>query len=79
MRYPAFMLLTGLNDPRVAPWQAGKMAARLQEAGSVALLRVDEESGHGRGSTRSNRDQQEADVVAFALWRAGVPDWQPRQ
>ena len=73
------MLTTGLNDPRVASWQAGKMAARLIEAGSLAFLRIDEAAGHGMGSTRSARDAEEADIAAFALWRAGVPEWQPRQ
>ena len=32
--YPAVLLTTGSNDPRVAPWQAGKMTARLQAATS---------------------------------------------
>jgi len=29
-KYPAVMLTTGINDPRVDPWQAAKMAASLQ-------------------------------------------------
>ena len=32
--YPAVLLTTGANDPRVAPWEAGKMTARLQAATS---------------------------------------------
>ena len=32
VKYPAVMLTTGMTDPRVDPWQAGKMAARLQKA-----------------------------------------------
>ncbi|HEX3550696.1 MAG TPA: prolyl oligopeptidase family serine peptidase, partial [Candidatus Elarobacter sp.] len=31
-KYPAVMLTTGINDPRVDPWQAAKMAATLQDA-----------------------------------------------
>ena len=77
VHYPPFLLTTGLNDPRVAPWQAGKMVARLTEAGSLAFLRIDEAAGHGMGSTRSARDAEEADIASFALWRAGVPEWQP--
>ena len=41
--YPAILLTTGANDPRVAPWQAAKMAARLQastNSGKPVLLRV---------------------------------------
>jgi prolyl oligopeptidase len=77
--YPAWLLTTGLHDPRVAPWQAGKMAARLQAAGGRApvLLRVEEESGHGMGTTRSTRDAEEADIAAFIFWRSGLKDWQP--
>ena len=32
--YPAVMLITGINDPRVAPWELGKFAARLAAATS---------------------------------------------
>ncbi|MFZ1990609.1 MAG: prolyl oligopeptidase family serine peptidase, partial [Alphaproteobacteria bacterium] len=49
-RYPAVMLTTGIQDPRVDPWQAAKMAARLQKAnasGKPILLRIDFEAGHG--------------------------------
>jgi len=77
VRYPPFLLTTGLSDPRVAPWQAAKMTARLQEAGGTALLRIDEKAGHGIGTTRSTRDAEEADIAAFVFWRAGVPGWQP--
>ena len=48
--YPAVMLTTGINDPRVDPWQAAKMAATLQDATSSTrpiLLRVDYDGGHG--------------------------------
>ena len=56
--YPAVMLTTGYNDARVEPWQPGKMAGRLQVAtasGKPVLLRVDFESGHGRGTPRGRR------------------------
>jgi len=32
------MLTTGFNDARVAPWQPGKMSARLQAASSSGDL-----------------------------------------
>jgi prolyl oligopeptidase len=78
--YPATLLTTGINDPRVAPWQPGKMAARLQAANSSGrpiVLRVDYDAGHGIGSTRSQRDELLADQLAFMLWQTGEPDFQP--
>ena len=73
--YPAVLLTTGANDPRVAPWQAAKMAARLQAAtssGKSVLLRVEYDAGHGMGSTKSQRDAESADEMAFLLWQLGV-------
>lgn len=32
--YPAALLETGMNDPRVDPWQMARMTARLQAATS---------------------------------------------
>jgi prolyl oligopeptidase len=81
VRYPAVLLMTGLTDPRVAPWQVAKMTARLQEAsasGNPVLLRVELEAGHGFGSTRTQVDAKRADEYAFVLWRAGIADFQPR-
>jgi prolyl oligopeptidase len=78
--YPATMLTTGINDPRVAPWQPGKMAARLQAANSSGrpiVLRVDYDAGHGMGSTRAQRDELLADQLAFMLWQMGDPEFQP--
>ena len=78
--YPATLLTTGINDPRVAPWQPGKMAARLQAAnngGRPILLRVDYDAGHGIGSTRAQREELLADQLAFMLWQTGDPDFQP--
>jgi prolyl oligopeptidase len=87
IRYPAVLLTTGMTDPRVEPWQAAKMAARLQEAmtklprsqRNPVLLRVQFDAGHGLGSTREQSDAERADEYAFALWRSGVPGFQPKQ
>jgi prolyl oligopeptidase len=79
--YPAVLLTTGLNDPRVAPWQVGKMAARLQAAtssGRPVLLLVDPDAGHGMGSTKLQRDRETADQLAFFYWQIGWPAYQPR-
>ena len=77
--YPAIMISTGLNDPRVSPWEPAKFDAALLASGTPnpVLLRVDEQAGHGIGSTRSQTDKLTADWIAFVKWRAGVPDWQP--
>jgi prolyl oligopeptidase len=80
VKYPAVLLTTGLQDPRVDPWQVAKMTARLQKAtGSKnpVILRVELDAGHGIGSTRSQADAERADEYAFVLWRAGVPAFQP--
>jgi prolyl oligopeptidase len=73
--YPAVLLTTGMTDPRVAPFHAAKMAARLQSAtrsDRPVLLRVEFESGHGPGSTREQEDQEAADTFAFLLSQTGA-------
>lgn len=77
--YPPILLTTGLNDPRVDPWQPAKMTARLLASGTKnpVLLRVEESAGHGIGSTRSQGDQLMADRAAFMFWQAGLPGWAP--
>ncbi|HEX8673544.1 MAG TPA: prolyl oligopeptidase family serine peptidase [Longimicrobium sp.] len=77
--YPAVLLMTGMNDPRVNPWHAAKMAARLQAAttsGRPVLLRVDAEAGHFGGAMSSNLESF-ADEIAFLLWQLGQPGFQP--
>lgn len=68
--YPAVLITGGRNDGRVVVWQPAKMAARLQAAttsGHPVLLRVEMHAGHGMGSTRTQRDELSADLLAF-LW-----------
>jgi len=79
--YPAVLVTTGANDPRVDAWQAAKMAARLQAAtssGKPVLLRIDYDAGHGMGSTKKQTYEVSADRFAFLLWQAGVKEFQPR-
>lgn len=68
VKYPAVLLTTGINDPRVDSWMLAKMAARLQAA-SVSerpvLLRVDYDAGHGNGSTKEQFNKKLADEYAF--------------
>jgi prolyl oligopeptidase len=78
--YPAVIVVTGINDPRVASWEPAKMAARLQSAtssGKPVLLRVDFDAGHGMGSTRPQLEQETADIESFFLWQMGVQEFQP--
>ena len=80
VKYPAVLLTTGINDPRVASWEPAKMAARLQAAttsGKPVLLRVDYDAGHGIGSTKAQQDADAADEWSFLLWQFGEPDFQP--
>lgn len=77
--YPAIMISTGLNDPRVSSWEPAKFTAALQAAGTPnpVLLRVDTQAGHGIGSTKTQGDELSTDWIAFVFWRAGLKDWQP--
>jgi prolyl oligopeptidase len=78
--YPAVLLTTGVNDPRVASWQAAKMTARLQAStisSKPILLRVDYDAGHGMGSTKTQREIELADELAFLFWQLGVSGFQP--
>ena len=77
--YPAVLLTTGVNDPRVDPWQVTKMTARLQAAtssGKPVLLRVDYDAGHGGiGATKSQHTALLTDQYSFLLWQLGDPEF----
>ena len=77
--YPAVLISTALNDPRVSPWEPAKFAAALEASGAPnpVLLRVDEQAGHGIGSTRTQGDLLTSDWIAFAFWRSGLEGWRP--
>jgi prolyl oligopeptidase len=78
--YPAVLLTTGVNDPRVDPWQMNKMTARLQAAtssGKPVLLRVDYDAGHGGiDATRAQHTALLTDQFSFLLWQLGDPEFQ---
>ncbi len=73
--YPAVLATTGMNDPRVEPWHAFKMVARLQASGSPnpVLLRVSYTTGHGGGTSLSDRDRELADAYTFLFATLNVP------
>jgi prolyl oligopeptidase len=81
LKYPATLVMLGLNDSRVAPWASLKMAARLQAAstsGRPVLLRVEGQGGHGVTAETQVRYAKLADAYAFMLWQVGDPEFRPR-
>ena len=79
--YPAVLLSTGANDPRVDPYHSRKMAARLQAAtssGRPILLRTTDRAGHGTGSALDETVALRADQFAFLLDQLGVADPAPQ-
>jgi prolyl oligopeptidase len=74
-KYPAVLFLTGANDPRVDPMQSRKMTARLQAAttsGLPILLRTSANSGHGLGTSLSERIEEYVDIYSFLFAELGV-------
>lgn len=73
--YPAVMAITGINDPRVAPWHPAKFVARLQAAttsGRPVLLRVDYDAGHGMlAASEKQNIALLTDEFSFLLWQCG--------
>ncbi|MGH8182702.1 MAG: prolyl oligopeptidase family serine peptidase, partial [Rhodanobacteraceae bacterium] len=73
--YPAVLLITGVNDPRVAPWQSRKFAAALQAATTsrypvLLLTRMNE--GHGVTASFSQRVGNAAAAMAFFAQELGL-------
>ena len=58
------------------------MLARLQAATTAladpkpVLLRLDYDAGHGVGSTKSQRNAEQADIYSFLLWQFQDPEFQ---
>lgn len=77
VRYPAVLLTHGVNDPRVAVWQSTKTGAAFEAArasvsdGRPVLIRLDYDAGHGVGNTKTQAQQETADIYAFLLWQMG--------
>ena len=72
-QYPPLLLTTGVSDPRVAPWQSRKMAARLQAAGGPApVLLLTRDTGHGIGNSLEMQIANEADLYGFIFRYLGV-------
>jgi prolyl oligopeptidase len=73
--YPAVLMLTGENDPRVDPMQSRKMVARLQAASASSapiLLRTNADAGHGGGSSLQEEINELTHAYAFIFDQLGV-------
>ncbi|PTT75211.1 prolyl oligopeptidase family serine peptidase, partial [Chryseobacterium sp. HMWF001] len=81
-KYPATLITSGINDPRVSPWMPTKFAAKLMAdniSDNPILLKVDYEGGHGGDIPVAQKYDNLADSFAFALWQLGHPDYQPKE
>jgi len=73
-KYPAVLMETGDNDPRVNPAHSRKFTARLQAANGSPypiLLKTFADAGHGASSSSDTR-QETADTFAFLFEELGV-------
>lgn len=73
--YPAVLMTTGANDPRVAPWQSRKFTAALQHAstsGQPIMLLTRMNAGHGIGAPFSQRVGNTAIMLTFFAQELGL-------
>lgn len=74
-RYPAMLVTTGLNDPRVAYWEPAKWVARLRATKTgddLLILRTHMGAGHGGSSGRYAALRETAFRYAFILDQLGA-------
>jgi oligopeptidase B len=74
--YPALLITTGLNDPRVSYWEPAKWTAKLRtlnQSSRPILLKVNLGSGHFGASGRYEHLKETAFHYAFLLDVLGVP------
>lgn len=73
--YPAVLLVTSENDPRVAPWQSWKFGAALESAtssGRPVLVLTHRTGGHGHGASFAQRVGNTAVALSFMAWQLGM-------
>ena len=73
--YPATLLETAVNDPRVAPWQSRKFAAALQAAnisGNPIILLTRMNEGHGVTASFSQRIDNTTAALTFFAHELGL-------
>ncbi len=74
IKYPAMLITTGWNDPRVISWQPAKFAAAVQQANisdKPILLKVDYAAGHGASADKFDATKNDARKWAFILEHTG--------
>jgi oligopeptidase B len=72
--YPRMLVMSGINDSRVAYWEPTKWVARLRELKTDShplLLRMNMGAGHGGGSGRYERYREMAFRYAFVVDQIG--------
>lgn len=75
VRYPAVLLITSENDPRVASWQSWKFGAALEAstASSYPVIVVTHRTGgHGHGATFAQRVGNQSLMLSFLAQQLGV-------
>jgi prolyl oligopeptidase len=73
--YPAILLVTSENDPRVAPWQSWKFGAALESAtssGRPVIVLTHQTGGHGHGASFAQRVGNTAVALSFMASQLGV-------
>lgn len=82
IKYPATLITSGINDPRVSTWVPTKFAAKLlayNGSKDPILLKIDYEGGHGNDIPVAQAYSNLSDIFAFTFWQLGHPDYQPKE
>jgi len=77
--YPAQLITTGFNDPRVESYIPAKFAAKMQAdnaSSNPVFLYVDYKAGHFGGTTIEEKFRQSVQEFVFFLWQTGDRDFQ---
>jgi len=81
VKYPAQLITTGFNDPRVSSWEPAKFAAAMQAStasDNPVLLYVNYKGGHFGGATKTEQFDETTKEYAFLLWQCGYEGFQPK-
>ena len=73
--YPAMLVTTGLNDPRVPYWEPAKWVAKLRATktdDNLLILKTNMGAGHGGASGRYDALREQAFRYAFILDALGL-------